>query len=194
MGWDIHFTNTRKIGEILQDKEFGIEFNDWRKIDASDDYCDAYIYTTDEDGNQSGLFVPSINEDNYKDEYLTYGFISYGSRLGEFLWKLYTKYNIWFADTALEDWMYLYDDCENEEEQEALWNFCYAAEMVHFFGENLPQDDKLRKILKETEPVRNRIYNRYKERYDAKHTEKPVEEKKAENVSQITTDDEYLPF
>lgn len=167
MGWDIHFTNTRKIGEILQDEEFGIEFNDFRKMEPKDDdngYCDAYIYTTDDEGHKSGLYVPSINEDNYKDEYLTYGFISYGGRLGYFLWKLYNKYDIWFADTALDDWMYLSDECESKEEEDALWNFCFASEMAYFFGDNLPEDDKMRKILDETRPVRDAIYNRYQEK------------------------------
>lgn len=167
MGWDIHFCNTRKIGEILTDEEFSIDF----------EKDGAYIFTVDEEGKKSGLFFPGITEENYKDEYLTYGFISYGSRLGEFLWKLYNKYDMWFADTALEDFWYLSGDCENEEEEDALLQFCYAEEMVHFFGDNLPEDDKMRKILKETEPIRNKIYDRYKERVEKLKKDVPVDNK-----------------
>ena len=97
MGWDIHFTKQRKIGEILADNEFSIDF----------EKDGAYLYTRDEDNKRSGLFLPSVTEENYKEGYLSYGFISYGSNLRPFLWKLYSKYGMWFADTALEDYMYL---------------------------------------------------------------------------------------
>ena len=158
MGWDIHFTNQRTIGEILEDKEFDIEFKD----------DDAYVLTTDEEGHKSGLIVPGVTKDNYKTHLLSYGFISYNCRLGEFLWKLYTKYDMWFADTALDDFMYLCDECKNEEEENALLKYCYAEEMVHFFGDNLPKDDKLRKILADTTPVRDRLYEQYMDKHKRK--------------------------
>lgn len=155
MGWDIHFSRTRKIGDILADEEFGIDFEE----------DGAYIYTTDEEGNRSGLFCPGvIKDDDYKNKYLIYGYISYNSRLSLFLWKLYTKFGVWFADTELDDLFYLQGDCESEEEEDALCDYCYAIGTLYFIGENLPQDNELTKVVEKTKPVRDRIYERYVEK------------------------------
>lgn len=151
MGWDIHFTKTRKIGEILQDKDFNIRFRD----------RDAIIYTIDEDGDESGLLFPGITEENYKDSYTTYGYCRYGANLRPFLWKLYTKYDMWFVDTCLDDWYYLQGECKDEEEEQALWDYCFASEMTSMFGNDMPSDDKMWKILEQNEPIRDELYGRY---------------------------------
>lgn len=158
MGWDLHFTNSRKIGEIMEaDDRFKIEFGNNGHEDVG------YMYILDEEGERSGISIPGITEENYKDKHLSYAYLPYGHKLGYFLWELYQKFGIMFADTHLEDFMYLNDLCENEQEEMGLLYYCYSGEMINFFDDMLEEGHELRKLYEKTKPVYEKLYKKLKE-------------------------------
>jgi hypothetical protein len=158
MGWDLHFINSRKIGEIMDaDERFKIEFTN----NGSEDI--GYLYLFDDDGEKSGVSIPDTTEENYKDILLTYAFLPYSHKLGYFLWELYHEFGIMFSDTCLDNFTYLGNLCENEQEENDLVNYCCAAEMIDFFGNMLDEDHELRKLYERTKPVYEKLYRKYKE-------------------------------
>lgn len=164
MGWDIHFIKSKNIEEILKDEDFKME------EPRRDGY--AYMYVIDEEGEQSGLNI------SLAKPYLTYGYLPYGHKLGEFLWRLYTKFGIMFADTCLDDWLYLQDDCKDEHEEEVLVWYCYAHEMLNFFGDMLKDDKLIHGYYEEGEKLVNELLERSKNR-EVKSPEKTESEKES---------------
>lgn len=158
MGWDLHFINSRKIGEIMEaDGRFKIEFSNNGHEDIG------YMYLLDEEGEKSGIVIPGITKENYKDEYLSCAYLPYGHKLGYFLLELYQNFGIMFGDTCLDDFMYLNELCENAAEETDLLHYCCANEMINFFSDIIGEDHELRKLYERTKPVYEKVLKKIKE-------------------------------
>ena len=158
MGWDLRFLKTEKIGTILDKcKDF--------KLEKKGDHVFMYKYL--DDGSRSGIFIPygdgEIN-DAFLDECLGYACANYATCVRYVLYDMYKKLGITFADTELDAYYYLCDDCENEDEERALADYSVCREMTNMFGDLLEPDDWLFKRLEETTPVYERVYQRYKQK------------------------------
>jgi len=153
MSWDIHFIRDKKIGEVLEDNEF--------KIRCGSSVC--VIYTID-DGEESGLVFPHVTEEDYKDKGLNYGYANYGANVRPFLYKLYKKFGVLFADTCLDDYWYLQEYCESNEEEQDLLRYCCANEMLHMFSPYLDDDPLLKGYMEKGIPLYDKLYEKYKRR------------------------------
>ena len=156
MGWDLRFLKTEKIGTILDKcKDF--------KLEKKGDHVFMYKYL--DDGTRSGIFIPygdgEIN-DAFLDEDLDYACANYATCIHYVLYDMYKKLGITFSDTELDDYCFLCGECENEDEEHALWNYAKCRGMINILDGLVEPDDKLFKILEETTPVYERIYQRCK--------------------------------
>ena len=154
MGWDIHFIKTDTVGHIL-DKGDGF------KAEFVDDGI-LYLYIEDENtGYRSGMFM-NADKERYRDQYLNYMWANYNTAVMWFLFNLYKQFGLLFGE--LEDYYYLYDYAEDKDELFDLQDYSTCSEMLGWFGDDIDQDDWLRKRLEETTPVYERIYERYRQK------------------------------
>ena len=157
MGWDMHFFNSPKVSEILEkDDKIKIEFSD-----KENEYPSS-LYMDDGKGHNCHIVLSDITKDNYKDEALWYSPRGWGN-VGVILTELFQKFNIWFADEGFEDYCYLSQACENEDEEDKLMKYCIAEEMIRGIGDSIPEGHELRRYLEEYKPLRDELYQKYRE-------------------------------
>lgn len=181
MGWDIHFFNPVKMGDILEDKEFTFE--------------NSVLSIIDDGGEESYLFLPKVPKEDYLDYEIDYGCATYGANIRPLLWKLYREFGIMFADTCFDEYFYLCDYCENDDEMLVLQNYCIANEMFHMFGPFLANDELMHSFIKNGKPLSEKLYERYKDAHNLPQEEKfGFEHREPPKPEHRDIDDEGLPF
>lgn len=154
MGWDIHFIKTEKIGKILDEgKGFNVE-------DLGNGTY--YLYVEKKNGDRSGICFNA--EGDYRDQFLDYTWANYNMSIIACLYQLYRQFGLLFGE--LEDYYYLYDYAEDDDELFDLQDYSTCKEMVGWLKDGLEPDDWLYERLRETTPVYERIYQRYKQKHE----------------------------